>query len=60
LSSLEFTLLLIDKQVALITGAHTTGGSYLGAQSIIDHHKVVLQNIAHPTSRIPVCDSMGN
>ncbi len=35
-------------QVHLVQDAHTTGDTDLPAQSVIDHHNTVLQNLAHP------------
>jgi len=43
--------------VTLVSDAHTTGDSHLGAAEIIDHHNRVLENLAHPAGNIKVITS---
>ena len=39
-----------DLDVVLVTNGHTTGPSHLSAAEIIEHHNIILANLAHPTA----------
>lgn len=44
-------------EVTLISDGHTTGDAILPAQKIIDHHNLLLANLAHPHRSIQVLAS---
>jgi nicotinamidase-related amidase len=44
--------------VTLVSDAHTTGDSHLPAAEVVEHHNIVLGNLAHPTRSIEVAASI--
>jgi nicotinamidase-related amidase len=46
-----------DFNIILVEDGHTTGQSHLPADSIIDHHNRILQNLAHPSANLTVVNS---
>ncbi len=44
-------------QVTLVSDAHTTMESHMSAEAAIEHHNVVLGNLAHPVRKIQVLNS---
>ena len=43
-----------DFDVTLVEDGHTTGPSHLSASRIIEHHNIILANLAHPNSQLRV------